>query len=376
MDNYKVKTERKRRREIKILPNGNIKVIKFKKKRPKKSLVNRDKIILVARKVGDHVQKNSKKYFMGSAIAAVSMVVITGILVLILSSLPYAINVDGNAICYVNGKLQGEKVVENVLAEYTPDEATIKAVDTEERFEIVRVSRFDVDKTKLMSIKNATEYILNDYQKSDNALTVTIASTRTTEEKYIPEPKYQKDNKMLAGDSKVIKKGKDGKQEVSVTYITVNGKIESKDITATKILDKGKPATVKKGTLGLPDGEDWKTFNGDPIFKNGDELGTTALQYLGAPYKYGGTSLTHGIDCVQFVRQMYAKYGIHLSNSDVYHGGKGVSLKNAKRGDIVCYNHHVAIYLGDGKVVHALNKGVSVSNVNFRKIKSIRRIVN
>lgn len=186
-----------------------------------------------------------------------------------------------------------------------------------------------------------------------------------------------KDKKLLAGQTKVKKKGRAGKQKVTTTYHSINGKVQSQSVTGRIVVDEGKPATVRKGTLGLPKGANWKTFDGDPIYKNGKELVTTAMQYKGAPYRYGGYSLTHGIDCVQFVRQMYSKYGISLPNnhSGLQHSGIGVKYKNAKKGDIICYGNHVGIYIGNGKMINAVRRGVSVSRVKTSRIKAVRRIV-
>ena len=99
-------------------------------------------------------------------------------------------------------------------------------------------------------------------------------------------------------------------------------------------------------------------------------------QFLGNPYKWGGKSLTNGIDCVQFVRALYRKYGIILpgKRSAFAHIGKAVSLKNARPGDIVYYGNHVAMYIGNGKIIHAQRKGINISNINYRKWKTIRRV--
>ena len=153
--------------------------------------------------------------------------------------------------------------------------------------------------------------------------------------------------------------------------------VETEDLDV-KIIKEANPKVIRKGTLGLPEGEDWKTYDGDPIFSDGDVLIATAQKYLGAPYKYGGYSLTNGIDCVQFIRQMYAKYGIKLPNGKnaLKHVGTSVSFANAKPGDIICYSNHYALYMGNNTIIHATSKGgVKIRhNAKFRKIVTIRRI--
>ena len=111
-----------------------------------------------------------------------------------------------------------------------------------------------------------------------------------------------------------------------------------------------------------------------------------ALQFVGSPYVFGGNSLTNGIDCSGFVQQVYAHFGYRLPRTslNIRSTGRyvGTSLRDAQMGDIICYDGHVALYLGNGQIVHASNSkpyprgGVKVSrNAAYRKILAIRRII-
>ena len=102
--------------------------------------------------------------------------------------------------------------------------------------------------------------------------------------------------------------------------------------------------------------------------------------------KYGGSSLTKGTDCSGFTRGVYKKFGKSLphSSSAQRRYGKKVKggIKNAKAGDLICYSGHVAIYMGNNKIVHASNSapyprgGIKISNnARYRKIVTVRRIV-
>lgn len=292
---------------------------------------------------------------------------------------PYTITADDQELCYVRSKESAEEVMNKIVKQYVPEGTVVKAVDAEGRIKISKAKSFNVANKNVVTIDEAVSLVCEKFKDKDSDFpTITIASTKIEREKFTPEPKYKKNDNMLAGDSKVKKKGKKGVRDVTKIYTSVNGKVVAVEDSAYKVVKAGTPAVIYKGTLGLPDGKNWKTYTGDPIFKDGAELVKTAKQYLGAPYRYGGKSLTHGIDCVAFVVQMYKKYGINLpySHSGIQHRGKGVSLKNAKKGDIICYNGHMAIYIGNNKIVEAVRGGVRVkTGASYRKIKTIRRIV-
>ena len=114
------------------------------------------------------------------------------------------------------------------------------------------------------------------------------------------------------------------------------------------------------------------------------ELCQYAKQFIGNPYVWGGTSLTNGADCSGFTLSVFKKYGIKLPHYSVSQSQMGtkVSLSEAKAGDLVFYAkgntvNHVAIYLGNGQVVHASSPrtGIKISNVGYRTIHSIRNII-
>ncbi|MCD7997276.1 MAG: NlpC/P60 family protein [Clostridiales bacterium] len=103
------------------------------------------------------------------------------------------------------------------------------------------------------------------------------------------------------------------------------------------------------------------------------------LQFVGNPYVYGGTSLTNGADCSGFVQQVYKHFGYSLprSSSEQRSAGREVSYSEAQPGDLICYAGHVAIYIGNGQIVHAStpSTGIKVGTATYRTILSVRRIV-
>ncbi len=121
----------------------------------------------------------------------------------------------------------------------------------------------------------------------------------------------------------------------------------------------------------------------DPPFTSnvsGDELVKYALKFVGNPYVWGGNSLTNGCDCSGFVKLIYQHFGFNTPrySQSFKTYGKPVAFENIKAGDIVVYPGHVAIYIGNGRIVEALNskKGItSYRLVTSGKITAIRRVL-
>lgn len=112
-----------------------------------------------------------------------------------------------------------------------------------------------------------------------------------------------------------------------------------------------------------------------------------ALQFVGNPYVYGGTSLTNGTDCSGFTMSVYAHFGIsicHSSKGQVNYGiAVNVSESDLLPGDLLFYSNdgstigHVALYIGNGQVVHAstAKTGIKISTWNYRTPVAARRLI-
>lgn len=111
----------------------------------------------------------------------------------------------------------------------------------------------------------------------------------------------------------------------------------------------------------------------------GKEVANYACGFVGNPYVAGGTSLTKGADCSGFTQSVYKAFGYSLPRNSTSQRsvGKEVSYAEAEPGDIICYPGHVAIYIGNGKIVHASSAktGIKISNALYRDILCVRRVV-
>lgn len=111
----------------------------------------------------------------------------------------------------------------------------------------------------------------------------------------------------------------------------------------------------------------------------GKRIAKYACQFVGNPYVAGGTSLTQGADCSGFTYRIYQNFGYSIprTSSQQRSAGTEVAYENAQPGDLICYDGHVAMYIGGGMIVHASSAktGIKVSRAQYRTILSVRRII-
>lgn len=179
------------------------------------------------------------------------------------------------------------------------------------------------------------------------------------------------------------------KPSVDSSVVSLVG--EGEDLTVEKIVDGWYKVEVddEKGYISgdfvdisqkLPTASSIKELelsesSSDGSSSTGMSLVQYALQFVGNRYVWGGTSLTNGVDCSGFTMQVYAHYGVSLPHHAASQPGYGrrVSASEAKPGDLFFYSNggginHVAIYIGNGQVVHASNPrtGIKISNAYYR----------
>lgn len=180
---------------------------------------------------------------------------------------------------------------------------------------------------------------------------------------------------------------------VSTDYVTLHTEFvqaESKEEEAKRLAKEEEERKKAREAAAAKAAKSQKSSSSDSSASaanvavgSGSEMGVAvaqyALQFVGNPYVYGGSSLTNGTDCSGFVMSVYANFGVslpHSSSADRSQGASVDGLANAQPGDLICYSGHVALYIGNGQIVHASTQktGIIVSNADYKKVLAVRRI--
>ena len=188
---------------------------------------------------------------------------------------------------------------------------------------------------------------------------------RMQEEQQIAQSKSENQTGNVSSANQVGSAANTGTTKPSggnTTQSTVNTTTPSTGNVSTTIPSTGNTGTTTKPSTGSSSNTS-KPSNASA----GQKIANKGCEYIGNPYVYGGNSLTNGIDCSGFVQQIHAKFGISTprNSTSLRYGGKAVAVSDMMPGDVVCYEGHVAIYIGGGQMIHAPHTGdvVKVSSV-------------
>lgn len=122
---------------------------------------------------------------------------------------------------------------------------------------------------------------------------------------------------------------------------------------------------------------------------SGQAIVNTAMQYIGTPYVWAGTSPEEGFDCSGLVYYVYGQNGYSLNRvaQNMYYNGENVDLNNMQPGDIVLFGSsvyniwHAGIYVGNGQFIHSPHSGSTVrveslSDTVGLRLVAARRVVS
>lgn len=176
-----------------------------------------------------------------------------------------------------------------------------------------------------------------------------------------------------------------------MTLNSIDGYITSADAEVKPIFNYAEEMdwesyyeTTPEGLGNFQSDEEYNLLQGNEKSSvSGEDIVTYACQFVGNPYVWGGTSLTNGIDCSGFIKEVYANFNISLPRTSTEQRNCGINVCDgwneleAQPGDLVCYEGHIALYIGNGKIVHAANSkdGIKISDANYREVLCIRRIL-
>lgn len=242
--------------------------------------------------------------------------------------------------------------------------------------------------TKMVMVEQKKSNLLGNLKKNDE---VTVSNFS---KKWV-EISYQDKSSYIKRDAVDITAEIDDSSEKVVTLMANNSQchvLDAKKNVALVKLSGGKKgyldttfirAKVQFSNIKLNESVIKKSAqqvaqtNSENISKNRKELVDFALQYVGNKYVWGGNSLTEGVDCSGFTQQVYLHFGIKINRCsyEQVRNGKEITFEQLQPGDLVFYYDnqvkricHVALYIGDGKVVHARSKktGIVINDWNYQ----------
>lgn len=309
---------------------------------------------------------------------------------------PWVVKVDNKEVVVVDSRETGEDVLTGLRTKYATGITAQQTADINQNITIERYQFADANTHPVvMNAPEAVDYVVAMNEQNQDIIQVGTKKV-VTEQKDIPyETEAVMTDDMLKGETKVQKAGSPGVKEVVYEVEMVNGKEASRKVLSSRVASKPVTKIELVGTKEPPEPEPQAATTSrqssssqatvaQPVSRpsysaTGNAVVDYGLQFLGTPYVYGGSSLTGGIDCSGFTQAVYAKFGVSLPHSSYAQRscGVGVSYSQAQPGDLICYNGHVALYMGGGKVVHAngYGRGVQVSDATYNTIITVRRVL-
>lgn len=274
----------------------------------------------------------------------------------------YAIKAGDKLLAVTGNAKDAYNAIYNAKTLYKKPFSYVSSVKITPELEVVP---FDADKYyKSCTVRDSVEagrWIYTQGRRSKSPFKIVVKGTIYKSYKNKYKTKTVKVKSWSTSKRKVVQTGRNGYAKYRYRNSeSVNGRVRR---GTGKCVERKKSRTkiVKKGT------------------KSSKRVVKYAKNFLGCPYVYGGNSLRYGTDCSGFVKGVYKRFGYNLprTSGGMRSVGRGVSYKNAKSGDILCYSGHVAIYMGGGRIIHAAGpgQGITTGPARYARILTVRRVM-
>ncbi|MGI6737281.1 MAG: C40 family peptidase [Anaerovoracaceae bacterium] len=281
---------------------------------------------------------------------------------------PWAVKAGGRTLAYVRTRAEGENVSTGLRLYYYHNVQMQQEADIHPWISVERVQADTLlPGTKLMTTEEAVQAIAAQNESGDPVVRVTYSDTLQEKKAIHPHRKIIKTASLAKGEQKVKQQGRSGNREVESEITQVNSDVTSRVVMTDTVVQQPGTEIVYEGTaLTSRD--------------KGRAIVAYARKFLGGRYVWAGESLARGVDCSGYTMKLYEHYGITLPhNSDEQAScGREVSRSDMQPGDLLIFSGHVAMYAGNGQIIHASGprSGIILSDESAydSRILHIRRL--
>lgn len=295
----------------------------------------------------------------------------------------WAVKAGGRTIAIVNSEENAKKVFSDIEKTYAAEGAEVVSVTPKLKTKQLYFKIYE-KKPKIVSEEDAVKKVLAAKEDGKPVVQVTAVRREVTQEAVPFSTKEIATSALLSGKTQVKTKGVNGTAEVTSEVTTVNGVETARKVLSKKVVKQPVTQEVLKGTGGRsysPAGAGFIVYvPAGTAGEKGAAVANYALKWVGNPYRWGGNDLRTGVDCSGFVCCVYQAMGVNVTRGNLRTIGYSVGTNpgNAQPGDIIIYSGHYGIYIGNNKLVHAMNaqNGIRVSTIGYngKRILDIRRV--